>query len=97
MTHSIGMHSTGNPFSWRFGNAPTPLLAGLLLKEGKGLCQDGLIGHYYPSTCASAASAWGSQNAMSMVRYSAMAVDSAVRACSDCPALAYRVPRPRWQ
>ena len=36
-----------------------------------------------PSTCASAASAWGSQKVMSMERYSAIAVDSAVR-----PALA---------
>jgi hypothetical protein len=44
-------------------SAKTPL-AGLLLKKGKDLCQDGLIGYDYPSTCASAASAWGSQNAI---------------------------------
>ena len=37
---------------------------------------------YCPSTCASVASAWGSQKTMSMARYSAMAVDSSVRACS---------------
>ena len=37
----------------------------------------------YPSTCASAASAWGSQKAMSMARYSAMAADSSGRACSS--------------
>ena len=85
MTHSIEMHSTGDPFSWRLGNAPTPLLAGLLLKEGKGLCQDGLIGHDYPSTCAIAASAWGSQKAMSMVWYRSMATLSSVRACSSRP------------
>ena len=35
-----------------------------------------------PPTCASAASAWGSQKVMSMARYSAMAADSAARACS---------------
>ena len=38
--------------------------------------------HHQPSTCASAASAWGSQKVMSMARYSAMAADSSVRACS---------------
>src|SRR6516162_2899517 len=38
--------------------------------------------HHCPSTCASAASVWGSQNVISMSRYSAMAVDSAVRAGS---------------
>src|SRR5881397_3757278 len=26
-----------------------------------------------------------------------MATDSSARACSRCPVLAYRVPRPRWQ
>jgi hypothetical protein len=85
MTHSIGMHSTGDPFSWRLGNAPTPLLAGLLLKEGKGFCQEGRIGHYYPSTCANAASVCGSQKIMSMVRYKSMATLSSVRACSGRP------------
>ena len=32
-----------------------------------------------------------------MARYSAMAADSAARACSRWPVVAYRVPRPRWQ
>jgi hypothetical protein len=40
-----------------------------------------------PSTCASAASAWGSQKVMSMARYRSMAVVRAARACS---------PRPVW-
>ncbi len=35
---------------------PTTLLAGLLLEEGKHLCQEGIIVHYRPSICASAAS-----------------------------------------
>ena len=43
--------------------------------------------HYGPSTCASAASAWGSQNVMSMARYSAIAVVSSARACSSRPVL----------
>ena len=47
--------------------------------------------------CARAASVWGSQKVISIVRYSAMAVESAVQACSCCPCLAYNVPRPRWQ
>src|SRR6266567_5493410 len=33
-------------------------------------------------TCASTASVWGSQNVMSMARYSTMAAHSSVRACS---------------
>jgi hypothetical protein len=38
-------------------------------EEGKHLCQEGIIGRlYWPFTCASAASAWGSQNVMSMAR-----------------------------
>jgi hypothetical protein len=73
---------------------PTPLLAGLPLEEAKYICQDGLIDPSYPSTCASTASAWGSQKAMSMARYSSMAIDSAARACSRRPAVAYSVPRP---
>src|SRR4029453_7908227 len=35
------MCSTGSPFSWRFYDTPTPLLAGLPLEEGKYLCQHG--------------------------------------------------------
>ena len=44
---------------------------------------------------ANAASASGSQKVMSMARYSAMAVERAVRACSRWPVVAYRVPSPR--
>src|SRR5215813_11326373 len=47
------------------------------------------------STCASAASAWGSQKVMSMARYSAMAADNSAQACSRWPVVAYRAPRPR--
>jgi hypothetical protein len=38
------------------------------LEEDKSLCQGGIIVPYYPSTCASAASAWESQKVMSMAR-----------------------------
>jgi hypothetical protein len=41
---------------------------------------DGAVHHHRPSTCASAASVSGSQNAMSMARYISIAVDTA--ACS---------------
>ena len=40
------------------------------------------IGPYYSSTCANAASVWGSQKVMSMARYRSMAVVRAARACS---------------
>jgi hypothetical protein len=60
--------STGELFPRRLGNAPTMLVAGLLLEEHKHRCQDDTIVHHRPSTCASAASAWGSQNVMSMAR-----------------------------
>src|SRR5262249_17597437 len=53
--------------------------------------------HYGPSPCASTASAWGSQNVISIVRYNSMAVASSLRACSRWPSLTYSVPRPRWQ
>lgn len=46
---------------------------------------------------ASAASAWGSQNVISLARYNSVAVDSAARACCRWPVLVYRVPRPRWR
>jgi len=51
----------------------------------------------YSSTCASAASVWGSQNVISIDVYISMAVDSAVRACSRWPMAVYSIPRPRWQ
>src|SRR5215470_4826772 len=34
------------------------------------------LGPYCPSTCASTASVWGSQNVMSMAQYSSIATDS---------------------
>ena len=64
---------------------PTTVLAGLLLKQGKNLRQEGIIVHYRSSTCASATSACGSQNIMSMARYISMAVDSSARACCRWP------------
>jgi hypothetical protein len=51
-------------------------------------------GPYRPSTCASTASAWGSQRVMSMARYRAIAVDSAVRASSARPVWWYSRPSP---
>ena len=42
------------------------MLTGLLLEVAKHLSQGRLIGPYPPSTCASAASAWGSQKVMFM-------------------------------
>src|SRR5712664_4023259 len=62
------------------------------------LCRSyGLRVPHRPSTCAKAASAWGSQNVMSMARYSAMAAARSVRAWSTRPIRLCRVPRPRWQ
>ena len=72
------------------------LFPGLPLAKGKHFASMA-IDPYCLSTCASAASVCGSQNVISMSRYSAMAVDSAVRACSRWPVCAYSVPRPRWQ
>src|SRR5262249_35770406 len=69
----------------------------LLLEEGEHLGQDSIVVHYRPSTCASAASVWGSQKVISIARYISRAVASAVRAGSRWPILAYRVPRPWWQ
>ena len=84
----VGICSAKDSFARRLGNAPTMLLAGLLLEEGKRRCQDGIIVHYQPSTCASAASAWGSQKVISIARYSVRAVDSPARACSRWPVAA---------
>src|SRR2546422_3148424 len=61
------------------------------------LVHDGKQVHHRPSTCASAASARGSQKVMSMAPYNSMAVDSSARACSRCSIFRYSVPRPRWQ
>ena len=55
------------------------------LEEGADLVEDGIQSHHDSSTCASAASAWGSQKVISIVRYSAMAADSSGRACSPLP------------
>ena len=74
--------------------APTPWLTGFPLEEGANLCHMA-VSFSYPSTCATAASAWVSQKVMSMARYSTMAADSPVRACSRWPVAAYSVPRPR--
>src|SRR5882724_2784335 len=52
----------------------------LLLEEGKHLGQDGIIVHAHASMCASVASVCGSQKIMSIVWYSTMAAESAVRA-----------------
>jgi hypothetical protein len=51
--------------------------------------------HHRPSICASAASAWGSQNVISIARYRSMAVERSARASSRRPVLAYNRPRPR--
>jgi hypothetical protein len=40
----------------------------LLLEEGEDLGRDGTLVHHRPSTCASAASVWGSQKVMAMAR-----------------------------
>jgi hypothetical protein len=48
---------------------PIIFCPGLLLEESKHLYHEGMIGHLYcPSTWASAASAWGNQNVISMAR-----------------------------
>src|SRR5262245_27564523 len=69
----------------------------LPLEERENLLKDGIVIHYRPSTAASATSAWGSQNVISMARYNSMAADSSARAGPVRPILAYRVPRPSWQ
>ena len=66
----------------------------LALKQLEYLSQHFIKRHDPSSTCAMAASAWGSQNVISMDRYSSMAADRSARACSRRPILAYRVPRP---
>src|SRR5207245_8672848 len=53
--------------------------------------------HHHPSTCASAASAWGSQKVMSMARYRAIAADRAARAGARRPVWPYSQPSPWWQ
>jgi len=63
-----------------------------------------IVGHWQDEdvqaslgTWARAACALGSQKGIPMARYSAMAADSAARACSRCPVVAYSMPRLRWQ
>ena len=62
-----------------------------LQAQSQDRCREGpstVTNHdHRPSTCASAASAWGSQKVMSMARYSSMAADSSARACSRRPIL----------
>src|SRR5712691_6803725 len=65
-----------------FSDDPEHGLLVSCLEESKHLCQADLKAHYPPSICARAASVWGSQNVMSIARYSAMAVDNSARACS---------------
>src|SRR6266700_4625309 len=77
----VEIFSTGDPFSRRRCDAPIPGLTALPRAKGKHLASMA-IGLYCLSTCASAASVWGSQNVMSMARYSTMAAHSSVRACS---------------
>jgi hypothetical protein len=66
-----GIGSAGNPFARRFGDA----------FHNSARLLDGIRVHHRPSTCARAASAWGSQKVISMLRYNSMAVMSAVWAC----------------
>jgi hypothetical protein len=54
----------------------------LLLEEGNHMRQDGIVVHYHPSTYASAASASGSQNVISIDWYMAIDIANSVRACS---------------
>ena len=58
---------------------------------------DFLVTQTAQHTCASAASAWGSQKVMSMARYISIAVVSAVWAYARWPTVVYSVLRPRWQ
>jgi hypothetical protein len=52
------LDSTTDSFAQRLMMPPIILGAGRILKEGKNLRQEGIIGRLYcPSTCASAASA----------------------------------------
>jgi hypothetical protein len=48
----------------------------------------------YP-TCASVASACGSQKVISMAQYKSIAIDSSASACARRPVCVYSVPRPR--
>ena len=64
------------------------------LKEGKYICQDGLIVPHCLSICTSAASVWGSHKVISIVRYISIAVDNSARACSRWLMAAYSAPRP---
>ena len=51
------------------GDVPHRWLAALLREKGKHLYQEGIIGRLYClSTCANAASAWGSQKVISMAQ-----------------------------
>src|SRR5882724_6455492 len=78
-------------FEGAIGDSPT------LVEEFQHVVEQRVKVHHHPSTCASSASAWGSQKVMSMARYSSMAVDNSARASARHPILAYSVPRPRWQ
>jgi hypothetical protein len=47
-----------------------------LSEESQDVVEHLIEVHHRPSTCASAASVWGSQKVMSIVRYISIAVDS---------------------
>jgi hypothetical protein len=48
----------------------------VLLEQCNDLLEDGVVIHHGFSTCASAASACGSQNVIAMARYNSMAAES---------------------
>jgi hypothetical protein len=58
----------GGSCAWYFRHAPITWRAGLLLEQCKDLGHDGVVVHHPPSTCPSAASAWGNQKVISMAR-----------------------------
>src|SRR5262245_46075862 len=79
---------------------PTPAARKMAVREGScdetplgllfwALCStmrtDSAPHDHHASTCASAASVWGSQKVISMDWYIALAVESATRACSRWP------------
>src|SRR5215510_10974972 len=55
------------------GDTPNHIARRFLLEQCKDLGHDDTIIHHRPSTCASAASACGSQKVIAMSRYRAMA------------------------
>ena len=60
----------------------------LPLEENHNVVEEVIKLYYSSSTSASVASAWGSQNVISMARYNSMAAVSSVRASARRPNLA---------